>query len=114
MCLATAVPLRAQGDASRPGRIRPSAPAAETRGASAYRHLEGRFPVRDSRLERVFDAAVTAVVSLQATRIRDEAKEEVAETAGYRFERREPLGERELRQLQPAHIPAVQVVRIPL
>lgn len=79
-----------------------------------FRHLEGRYEVRDARLKAIFDAAVVAVVSLQAKSIRDQARALVEDRTRHRFERREPLGALDLRQLQPAHVPAMKLVQFPL
>jgi len=87
---------------------RPASPTPEA--DHPFSHLEGRRPVDDTRMREMFDRAVTQVVAEQANGLREAAFVEVRRR---RVQRRTPIAPQDLQDLQPAHIPAVELVRVP-
>lgn len=90
-----------------PGRVR-----VEKR-LHRFRHLEGTYRTEDSGLRATFERTAEALVELQIAELKVEAKE-FRDRERERTQRRTPPGAIDQRDIEPAHIPAVVLARLPL
>lgn len=78
-----------------------------------FERLKGPRKVDDSRLRQEFDRAVQVLIRLQQDEIQVDATL-LRDLQRQRTQRRSPPGVRDLQDLEPAHIPSVEVLRTPL
>lgn len=78
-----------------------------------FQRLLGVHQVDDQRLRDQFDQAVEVLIQLQQEEIKIDAEYQ-REIRRRRTQRRSPTGPQDLQDLEPAHIPAVEILRNPL
>jgi len=78
-----------------------------------FERLRRTYKVDDRRLREQFDAAVEVLIRLQQEEIQVDAELQ-REIQQRRTQRRTPLGARDINDIEPSHIPAVEVLRAPL
>lgn len=78
-----------------------------------FQRLLGVHQVDDKRLRDQFDQTVEVLIRLQQEEIQVDAEFQ-REIKRRRTQRRMPLGPRDLRDQEPSHIPAVEILRNPL
>ena len=111
--------LSADADERRPSRAEKRVRQQHQRrivpSAHRFQHLEGVYPVRvsEARLRNLFEEAVTVVVEMQARQISEGARLD-RDLGKKRTQRRSPHGALDLQDIEPSHIPSLEVARIPL
>ncbi len=91
---------------------RRDAAASTPRLPQHLERLRGVRPVDDDRLLRQFDQTVELLIELQKRELQIDA-EFKREIQDYRTQRRTPIGAQDTRDIEPSHIPAVEVIRSP-